>query len=269
MKARSVWAILLATVTVLSMSVIAAADGVTPAKAHKTVVMPDGSYVEADDDPCEPPHIVQEILPKKTEVLPDGTVVVTDSKIDTQTDGITKIKYVNQTTTHTDGTVEKQASSGVDYSDGTKTTRVHNADGSYTDTYISKTKTPDGNVWEKTTTLTRWPDKSEVLSTVATVTTPGGTVLNTKTDKTTAADGSAQTIETVTDAAGKMIEKRSEERRADQTVIVTIDGANGAMTLQGVAGAQPALSVIGKAPASLPETVIVNGTTYRVIPSAS
>ena len=264
MKKLKVWGILLTVVTVTSMSALAGAKGVTPGNAPSA----SGSGGE-EETYCEPPHLVEVIKPIKTLVLADGTVEQYHSKEVTQLDGITKINYNTKITTHTDGSKEKQESSGIDYSDGTKTTRVQNADGSYTDTYITTLKQADGSVWNKTSSVTKWPDKREVLSATATVTTPDGTVLNTQTERTTAADGSSQTIETVTDASGKCIEKRSEERKADQTVIVTIDGVNGAMTLQGVAGAQPALCMIGKAPASLPETVIVNGTTYRVIPAAS
>ncbi len=272
MKAKKAWSILLAVVTVTSFSALAAADGVTPSKAPKRVTITvDGKQIEVDgdDEYYEPPHLVEVIKPRRTVVLEDGTVDSYYSKDVTQLDGSTKINYTTKTSTHPDGTSEKQESSAIDYSDGTKTTRVKNADGSYTDTYITTSRQADGSVWNKTSCVTRWPDNHEIFSSVATVTTPDGTVLNTQTDRTTATDGSSQTIETVTDASGKLLEKRSEERRADQTVIVTIDGVNGAMTLQGVAGAQPSLCVMGKAPASLPEVVIVNGTTYRVIPSAS
>ena len=184
----------------------------------------------------EAPRPIENILPSSTRTLPDGTIEFISKKDVKQVDG-TLIRYITKKLTHPDSTVETETSSVINYADGTRATRTINADGSITDLSEKPLKQADGSIQYSKSQVTR------------------------------KADGSTETIQTVTDAAGKVISKRSEDKKADKSVIVTIDDGKNAVTLKGQAGAKPTLQVIGKAPAGLPATITINGTTYQVIPA--
>ena len=260
MKSKRVWAALIFTVAVTSTVGLVSANGVTSSNApHAVQQNSDGG----EDIYIEPPHTVEVILPGSVTTLPDGTVVRIYNKDVTQLDG-TVFHYSTKTTTHPDGRKEQEATTTVNYADGTKTVRTVHPDGTVTETSESSKKVAGGVLTKKTESNTGL-DKTTVLKAVTTYTDAQGGKLITDTQKTSRADGSSETIETIKNGSGKQIRKQTEQIKADKTAVVTVDGSGLALTLKGSA-ANNVLKVAGgkTTPATTPKTIMINGRTWQV-----
>ena len=148
MKSKKVWALLLAAVTVVSISGAALAAGVTRSSAPVKKVVESAPYTEPYVAPAFPQQNVgkQYIVNRE-----DGAVeYVTCGKMETT--GGAPADVVDKKIVYPDGRTEHYKETAINYADGSRAVRINHEDGSVTE--VSQNKPKEDGSYSKVETKT-------------------------------------------------------------------------------------------------------------------